>query len=97
MTTGKGKRPRDWNRLAQWIVEQSTGEAPAAELSHPFAVALPVSNTTKNFTLSGAFYDQYQISSVLLEYVTLSGTVTEEPPRADNFNSPIDQAQRFLM
>jgi hypothetical protein len=30
MTVGKGKRPRDPNQLAKWIVEQSTGEpAPA--------------------------------------------------------------------
>jgi len=26
MTTGKGKRPRDPNQLAKWIVEQSTSE-----------------------------------------------------------------------
>lgn len=28
MTTGKGKRPRDPNQLAKWIVNQSTSEAP---------------------------------------------------------------------
>ncbi len=28
MTVGKGKRPRDPNQLAKWIVERSTGEAP---------------------------------------------------------------------
>jgi hypothetical protein len=27
MTVGKGKRPRDPNQLAKWIVEQSTGES----------------------------------------------------------------------
>jgi hypothetical protein len=27
MTVGKGKRPRDPNQLAKWIVEQSTEEA----------------------------------------------------------------------
>jgi hypothetical protein len=27
MTIGKGKRPRDPNQLAKWIVEQSTAEA----------------------------------------------------------------------
>jgi len=27
MTVGKGKRPRDPNQLAKWIVEQSTAEA----------------------------------------------------------------------
>jgi hypothetical protein len=25
---GKGKRPRDTNQLAKWIVDQSTGELP---------------------------------------------------------------------
>jgi len=29
---GKGKRPRDPNQLAKWIVDQSTSEAPE---SHP--------------------------------------------------------------
>jgi hypothetical protein len=29
---GKGKRPRDPNQLAKWIVDQSTGETPEAEL-----------------------------------------------------------------
>jgi hypothetical protein len=28
VTIGKGKRPRDPNQLAKWIVEQSTSEAP---------------------------------------------------------------------
>lgn len=27
MTVGKGKRPRDPNQLAKWVVEQSTEEA----------------------------------------------------------------------
>lgn len=30
MTVGKGKRPRDPNQLAKWIVEQSTEEAQPA-------------------------------------------------------------------
>lgn len=30
MTIGKGKRPRDANQLAKWIVDQSTTESPAA-------------------------------------------------------------------
>jgi hypothetical protein len=34
---GKGKRPRDPNQLAKWIVEQSTSEAP-----QPEPVAAPV-------------------------------------------------------
>jgi hypothetical protein len=28
VTIGKGKRPRDPNQLAKWIVDQSTSEAP---------------------------------------------------------------------
>ena len=28
---GKGKRPRDPNQLAKWIVDQSTAEAPPVE------------------------------------------------------------------
>jgi hypothetical protein len=31
MTVGKGKRPRDPNQLAKWIVDQSTSDAPALE------------------------------------------------------------------
>ena len=31
MTIGKGKRPRDPNQLAKWIVDQSTNEAPQPE------------------------------------------------------------------
>ena len=31
MTVGKGKRPRDPNQLAKWIVEQSTEQAPTPE------------------------------------------------------------------
>jgi len=31
MTVGKGKRPRDPNQLAEWIVDQSTSEAPCPE------------------------------------------------------------------
>ena len=31
MTVGKGKRPRDPNQLAKWIVEQSTDEASTPE------------------------------------------------------------------
>jgi hypothetical protein len=31
MTTGKGKRPRDSNQLAKWIVEQSTADSSPAE------------------------------------------------------------------
>jgi len=35
MTTGKGKRPRDPNQLARWIVEQSTAEAPTEPVTPP--------------------------------------------------------------
>jgi hypothetical protein len=38
----------------------------AAELAHPFAVTLPASSAATNFTLSGAFYDQYQSSPAIL-------------------------------
>jgi hypothetical protein len=31
MAIGKGKRPRDPNQLAKWIVDQSTGENPIQE------------------------------------------------------------------
>jgi hypothetical protein len=39
MTIGKGKRPRDPNQLAKWIVDQSTNDAP--ETLEPL-VAAPV-------------------------------------------------------
>jgi len=32
MTIGKGKRPRDPNQLAKWIVDQSTSGAPTPEV-----------------------------------------------------------------
>ena len=32
VTIGKGKRPRDPNQLAKWIVDQSTNEAPHSEV-----------------------------------------------------------------
>jgi hypothetical protein len=31
MTIGKGKRPKDPNQLAKWIVDQSTSETPAEQ------------------------------------------------------------------
>jgi len=38
---GKGKRPRDTNQLAKWIVDQSTGETPdPGSGKNPAAVAL---------------------------------------------------------
>ena len=40
MTIGKGKRPRDPNQLAKWIVEQSTAEeAPKAPGQEPFSLS----------------------------------------------------------
>jgi hypothetical protein len=43
MTVGKGKRPRDPNQLAKWIVEQSTSETSApGEIQPPEAsIAAP--------------------------------------------------------
>ena len=38
MTLGKGKRPRDPNQLAKWIVEHSTSES---EPASPSSAALP--------------------------------------------------------
>jgi hypothetical protein len=38
----------------------------ATEISHPFGVTLPGSSSATNFTLSGAFYDQYQSSPAIL-------------------------------
>ena len=35
MTIGKGKRPRDPNQLAKWIVDQSTGQIPEPEPEMP--------------------------------------------------------------
>jgi hypothetical protein len=33
MTVGKGKRPRDPNQLAKWIVDRSTGQIPEEPVS----------------------------------------------------------------
>jgi hypothetical protein len=41
VTVGKGKRPRDPNQLAKWIVDRSTGDAPE-EVQAPEASAAPV-------------------------------------------------------
>lgn len=38
---GKGKRPRDPNQLAKWIVDQSTSEAPKPETLPAETVAAP--------------------------------------------------------
>ena len=39
---GKGKRPRDPNQLAKWIVDQSTSEAPMPEIAPAEAAVAPV-------------------------------------------------------
>ena len=41
MTVGKGKRPRDPNQLAKWIVDRSTSETPE-ETTPAKAPAAPV-------------------------------------------------------
>jgi hypothetical protein len=41
MTIGKGKRPRDPNQLAKWIVEQSTSDTPEPEEA-PAEASAPV-------------------------------------------------------
>jgi hypothetical protein len=46
VTIGKGKRLRDPNQLAKWIVDQSTGQAPEPESTAPStAPAIPPSDT----------------------------------------------------
>ena len=42
MTVGKGKRPRDPNQLAKWIVDRSTSDAPEPEMAPPPQPAPPV-------------------------------------------------------
>jgi hypothetical protein len=42
VTIGKGKRPRDPNQLAKWIVDQSTSETPEPE--NVTAPAIPPSD-----------------------------------------------------
>jgi hypothetical protein len=51
MTIGKGKRPRDPNQLAKWIVDQSTSEAPEPEPVS--AVALPPANISEYMAAMG--------------------------------------------
>jgi hypothetical protein len=40
MTTGKGKRPRDPNQLAKWVVENSTADAPSEAPAPPVPESL---------------------------------------------------------
>jgi len=41
MTLGKGKRPRDANQLAKWVIDQSTSEGSVPEPASPSSAALP--------------------------------------------------------
>ncbi len=50
MTIGKGKRPRDPNQLAKWIVDQSTSDAPA---SPPEAPTAPPGNLSEYMAAIG--------------------------------------------
>lgn len=43
MTVGKGKRPRDPNQLAKWLVDQSTAEGAPKEQEKPVAVPADLS------------------------------------------------------
>jgi hypothetical protein len=43
MTIGKGKRPRDPNQLAKWIVDQSTSETPPEAETPPKGIDLAAS------------------------------------------------------
>jgi hypothetical protein len=42
VTIGKGKRPRDPNQLAKWIVDQSTSETPTPEAQPAQTAPAPV-------------------------------------------------------
>ena len=43
MTIGKGKRPRDPNQLAKWIVDRSTSETPEPEEVQPVKAPVDLS------------------------------------------------------
>lgn len=55
MTVGKGKRPRDPNQLAKWIVEQSTGqrETPESESSNPLSTPTPPADLSQYMAAIG--------------------------------------------
>ena len=46
MTIGKGKRPRDPNQLAKWIVDHSTSDTPETQEVQPPEAAAPVDLST---------------------------------------------------
>jgi hypothetical protein len=51
VTIGKGKRPRDPNQLAKWIVDQSTSEASAQ--TEPVAVPAAPANLSEYMAAIG--------------------------------------------
>ncbi len=53
MTINKGKRPRDPNQLAKWIVDQSTGEGAASEPETPKTSPVPPSELSKYMAAIG--------------------------------------------
>lgn len=53
MTIGKGKRPRDPNQLAKWIVDQSTSEAPAQQEERTQAPPAAPSNLSEYMAAIG--------------------------------------------
>lgn len=53
MTIGKGKRPRDPNQLAKWIVDQSTTDTPSESKSVPAPTATPA-NLSEYMAVIGA-------------------------------------------
>jgi hypothetical protein len=52
VTIGKGKRPRDPNQLAKWIVDQSTSETIAPEVQ-PAEAAAPSVNLSEYMAALG--------------------------------------------
>lgn len=53
VTIGKGKRPRDPNQLAKWVVEHSTDETPAPSEVHPPEAAAPPVNLSEYMAAMG--------------------------------------------
>ncbi len=53
MTIGKGKRPRDPNQLAKWIVDRSTSEAPDREAQAEAPPVSPPSNLSEYMAAIG--------------------------------------------
>jgi hypothetical protein len=54
MTIGKGKRPRDPNQLAKWIVDHSTGQSSERQPEQPVHVEpIPVSTISQYMATIG--------------------------------------------